>query len=426
MSLAGFTKRTFSRGVRFAFRKAYALRHAITDVKRIIITNVRDRAAGRRLSHSRTRGLGTTGGVDFDVQVSVDTMVDADAFKAQVGAGGTAKDNAVLAAFKAQIQVVAASGEFDDVTPNFETPKALSVVTEEAVTALETGAPTPTPGAPTPTPETPAADATPSSSSSGAGILGGGISAAVLFAAAVALVWRRRSASSSARSAVQQGVDTSDHENHPALQRATSGEVIKGTGDHKSVHEATTLHEGTLSKKGTGVLGKWQPRRFKLVSHYLMYTDKGHEMSRSINLNGVASCTAVGNDIVLVVAKGDSSAGAGTQTLRAANAQSANQWSAQINAAMQGSSRAVPMHDMHTNPMQVRTQAPGVGHDHGQTTGATAGGFRPMQVHTQAPEVGHDQGQTAGATAGGSQLQEVPDAANSSTTGHADVEEAVI
>jgi hypothetical protein len=325
MSLTGYTKRSFTRGLRFAFRKAYGLRHGITDLQRIILTNVRDRTAGSRLLHSNARGLGAPGRVSFDVQVSFGTMVDAGVFKAQEDTGGasTATDIAVLAAFKAEIQVVAASGEFDDVTVNYVAPKALSVVTEEVVAALETGAPTPVPAA------APAANTASPFPLPGAAI-GGGI--AVLFVVAVAFFLGRRSASGAG----------------PAMQQGTAS-------DNPALHSAV-LHEGTLSKKGKGVFGKWQPCHFKLASQCLVYTDKGHKMAHSISLDGVASCAAVGKDIILVVLKSDSSADAGMQTLRAADAQGAAQWSAQINSAMGRST-----HNVHINPMQVR-RAPDVDH----------------------------------------------------------------
>jgi hypothetical protein len=187
-----------------------------------------------------------------------------------------------------------------------------------------------------PLPGTPPPPSPPSSSSSSGAAIGGGVSAVVLLAAAAAaLVWRRRR-DTSAKPATQQGIELADVQN-PALQRTTSGEVVKNRPPSKSMNEAITLHEGTLSKKGTGALAKWQPRRFKLASHYLAYTDKTHEMTRSIDLDGVASCTVVGKDIMLVVVKDDADAGAGLQTLRAADAQSATQWGAQINTAMQAS-----------------------------------------------------------------------------------------
>lgn len=198
-----------------------------------------------------------------------------------------------------------------------------------------------------PSPSPPPSPSSPTPASASGAAVGGGVSAAVLLAAAAAaLVWRKRRTSGAfahggakpvGSNATQQGVELSSVQN-PALERTTSGEVVKDRPSSKSMHEATTLHEGVLSKKGTGAFAKWQPRRFKLASHYLAYSDKSHEMTRTIDLDGVASCTAIGKDILLVVVKGDAAdAGAGTQTLRAADAQSAAQWGAQINAAMQAS-----------------------------------------------------------------------------------------
>jgi len=136
--LFGFTKGTFTRGIRFAFRKAYARRYNIIDLARIVITNIRDKQTQGR------RALAVSA-VEFDVQVSTDTAAEADALKAMVKGSDATEASAVLADFKTDLSAVAASGQFADVPTDFVAPPQLSVATDQAVASLETGAPTPAP-----------------------------------------------------------------------------------------------------------------------------------------------------------------------------------------------------------------------------------------------------------------------------------------
>ena len=145
--LTGFTKRTFTRGIRHAYRKAYAFRYSIADVKRIIISNIHDKT-----EKTGTRRRLASAGIEFDVQVSAGTSAGADALKAQIKGSEDVAVTVLLDQFKKEIALVAASSEYDDVTTQTTVP-TMSLVTEAAITALETGAPTP---APTPIPPTPA------------------------------------------------------------------------------------------------------------------------------------------------------------------------------------------------------------------------------------------------------------------------------
>ena len=122
-------------------------RFSITDARRIIMTNIRMHASGgatRRLDEAQ-RVLAAASGVAFDIQVSTNTTTEAKAFQATVKGGNTAQDAAIIADFKDEIVVVAASGEYEDVTSNYAVPSQLAVVTEQAVVGLATGMPTPAP-----------------------------------------------------------------------------------------------------------------------------------------------------------------------------------------------------------------------------------------------------------------------------------------
>jgi hypothetical protein len=147
--LAGFTVKTFTRGIRYAYTRAFMRRFSITDARRVIITNIRMRVRGggatRRLDEAQQRVLAAASGVAFDIQVSANTTTAAAAFKATVKGGNTAQDAAILADFKAEIVVVGASGEYGDVTTSYVLPSQLAVVTEQAVVGLATGMPTPAP-----------------------------------------------------------------------------------------------------------------------------------------------------------------------------------------------------------------------------------------------------------------------------------------
>jgi hypothetical protein len=164
--LTGFTVATFTRGIRFAYRRAFAHRYNIADVLRVIITNIRGGggSARRRLGGSadelggRALATAAAAAVEFDIQVASNTTADATALNAEVKGGDAAEEAALVAKFKTEIGAVAASGEYpQDVPANYVVPAAVAVATEVGELALETGAPTPAPaatdtGAPTPAP----------------------------------------------------------------------------------------------------------------------------------------------------------------------------------------------------------------------------------------------------------------------------------
>jgi hypothetical protein len=146
--LVGFWVKTFTRGIRHAYTRAFMRRFSITDARRVIITNIRMHARGgaaRRLDDVQQRVLAAASGVAFDIEVSTNTTTEAEAFKATVKGGNTAQDAAILADFKTEIVIVAASGEYEDVTSNYAVPSQLAVFTEQAFLGLTTGTPTPLP-----------------------------------------------------------------------------------------------------------------------------------------------------------------------------------------------------------------------------------------------------------------------------------------
>lgn len=146
--LAGFTVKTFTRRIRYAYIRAFVRRFNIAQIRRVILTNIRASAAARRHlgdGHQQLRVLATSSGVTFDIQVATDTKADADAFKATVKGGGVAEDAAILVDFKTEIAAVAAGGEYEDVESNYVVPSQLAVATQRVVVGVATGAPTPAP-----------------------------------------------------------------------------------------------------------------------------------------------------------------------------------------------------------------------------------------------------------------------------------------
>ena len=136
--IKGMTVVTFTRGLRWAYKKAFARRYRIVDMARIIITNIRNRVGRRALDSGGSA-------IEFDIQVSSASTAEADTLKAEVKVGDAMEAQALLAEFKAEIAVVAADPTFEDVSANFVAPTALAVETQSSAVVLETGAPTPTP-----------------------------------------------------------------------------------------------------------------------------------------------------------------------------------------------------------------------------------------------------------------------------------------
>ena len=129
--LYGFAMHTFTHDIRFAFRTAYARRYGISNIMRVIITNIHEQLQNQ----TGHRALAVGSSVEFDVEVSANTTDAAEALKLQVKGGDAAEASAVLTEFKTELSEI----------ENFVAPTQLAVVTEQAVVALVTGAPTPAP-----------------------------------------------------------------------------------------------------------------------------------------------------------------------------------------------------------------------------------------------------------------------------------------
>ena len=147
--LSGFTVATFTRGVRWAYRRAFARRYGIADVLRVIITNIRGGGSTRHLSSSSSssssRALAAAL-VQFDIQVEANTTAEATALNAEVKGGESTEEEALVADFKTELRTVAREGSYpEDVPADYAVPAAVTVVTEVGQVALETGAPTPAP-----------------------------------------------------------------------------------------------------------------------------------------------------------------------------------------------------------------------------------------------------------------------------------------
>jgi len=260
--LAGFTVATFTRGIRFAYRRAFARRYNIADVLRVIITNIRASGATRRLGSGRqsaqdeaapaegeagdvlaqlialfkeqngeepteehlkqwiksnseaatapqqlageadalSRELAAAAAaVAFDVQVASDTTADATTLNAEVKGGDTTEQAALVAAFKTEIATVAREGAYpQDVPANYVVPVAVAVETEVGQVELETAAPTP---APTPAPAA-GGGATP--------LPIGAIAGGVVAIGAIAFVIVRRAKLSSAAAAARPSCSDGD------------------------------------------------------------------------------------------------------------------------------------------------------------------------------------------------------------------------
>jgi hypothetical protein len=143
-AVTGFSSATFTAGIRRAYRRAYAHRYNITDVARVVLSNIRDRA----LRKMRTLAAAAGSVVEFDVQISLNTTAEAEALSALVKGSDATEQTAVLGEFVTELAAVAASGEFADVASSFVPPAEMAVATQLGVVALATGAPTPAPKMP--------------------------------------------------------------------------------------------------------------------------------------------------------------------------------------------------------------------------------------------------------------------------------------
>ena len=151
--LAGFTVASFNRGVRWAYRNAWARRYSIADVLRVIVTNIRSGQVGVDPTKAdpklrRTLAAAATA-VEFDIKVSLSTTAEADALKVLVKGGRSTEETALLAEFKTEIAAVASEGAYPkDVPADYVLPPATALETAEAKVVQETAALTPAPWTP--------------------------------------------------------------------------------------------------------------------------------------------------------------------------------------------------------------------------------------------------------------------------------------
>jgi hypothetical protein len=199
-TLAGFTLKTFTRGVRWAYRRAFAGRYGIASelelensvtvppastMRRVVITNIRAGGRGNNNLGGRALAAAAAAAVEFDIQIAMNTTADASALNAEVQGGNATEEAALVAEFKTEIAAVAASGEYpQDVPANYVVPASVAIVTGVGQVGLETGAPTPAP-----------ATAAPGGSSPVGAIVGGVLAVAALAAFAVRRTQLRSAAS---------------------------------------------------------------------------------------------------------------------------------------------------------------------------------------------------------------------------------------
>lgn len=161
-TLTGVTISTFSAGMRFAYRSAWASKVG-TTVNKVRLDNVRA-SARRRLAT----------GVKFDVSINVPSSGAAATMKIAVAAVSA---SALVSQFASEVAAVKAGGNFADVTLYTPTP-SLSVASEAAAIASITASPTPAPAA---------------SSSANGGIIGGVVAALVVTALALVAFKKKNS-----------------------------------------------------------------------------------------------------------------------------------------------------------------------------------------------------------------------------------------
>lgn len=214
-TLRGFTRKTFTRGIRYAYRKAFAKRHRIQDITLIIITNIRDTVPRRA---RRARRLAAAG-VEFDCQVMAQTSAAAESLSSEIKDGDAAEEAKLLDEFKVEIKAVAQDSEYDDVPAGYLAPAALAVSEASGVVTLETRAPTPVPAV---------------GSGSGGGPPIGAIVGAVAGIGALAgvAVWRRRLVQvGSAKELVHAGAASNPTSTEPKLHDIYPGAI--STDDEK-------------------------------------------------------------------------------------------------------------------------------------------------------------------------------------------------
>jgi hypothetical protein len=179
--LKGFSAVSFTVGLQFAFRQAWA-RFCNVAVTRVSIINVRDVSLRRRLS----------GGVSFDVQVSTATAQQATDVARQIKSQAT--DAAVMASFITEIDALRTAGTYEDVPPSFSVPAEATLSVSEPV--VEDEEPVEGRDSASPLPIV-------------AGALGGALAVAV---AVIAAVRRRKTLQRSKKAAVEDKAATPNSE----------------------------------------------------------------------------------------------------------------------------------------------------------------------------------------------------------------------
>jgi hypothetical protein len=106
-------------------------------------------------------------------------------------------------------------------------------------------------------------------------------------------------------------------------KRSRSSSTFQKAGFRGSVFvPATIVIEGTLQKRSSGVLPRWQHRYFQITSHYLKYFtgDGDRTLKGTIDLMTMTNCSANGMDILLELSDGSSA------QLKAATEEDATRW----------------------------------------------------------------------------------------------------
>ena len=103
------------------------------------------------------------------------------------------------------------------------------------------------------------------------------------------------------------------------------------------------VFSGVLVKQGSGFLKRWQARFFRLAGHYLSYmpnADSDSSVVSAIDLDGIASCTFNGSEIMIGLPHEE--AWACSYRLKAKNNAEAVEWSNAIRAVAGMKQRLTP------------------------------------------------------------------------------------
>jgi hypothetical protein len=111
----------------------------------------------------------------------------------------------------------------------------------------------------------------------------------------------------------------------------------------QSFFQGDTIKEGRLQKMSSGAVKRWQARFFRLAGHYLSYmpnADSDSSVVSAIDLDGIASCTFNGSEIMIGLPHEE--AWACSYRLKAKNNAEAVEWSNAIRAAAGMKQRLTP------------------------------------------------------------------------------------